>query len=109
MRAILLLLLTMTSASAEILYAHVNQGGTVDWVIVAEQTFINTGVVGNPSDWHLTYVSPTAIQPKNYAGLGYSYDPGLNCFVPPIPPSAQFNPTTCLYNPVAVQPNITGQ
>ena len=32
-------------------FAHINENNIVDNVIVAEQQFIDTGVVGNPNDW----------------------------------------------------------
>lgn len=35
---------------------------------------------------------------KNYAGVGFTYDPVLDAFIPPQPnPTATLNPTTCLW------------
>ena len=94
---------------------------TVTQVIVAEQDFINTGVVGSPSLWIQTsyntrggvHYDPVTGEPsadqtkalrKNYAGIGYSYDAGRDAFIPPKPyPSWTLNETTCLWDaPVAM-------
>ena len=88
---------------------------TVTQVIVAEQDFINTGVVGSPSLWIQTsyntrggvHYDPATGEPsadqtkalrKNYAGIGYSYDTGRDAFIPPKPyASWTLNDTTCLW------------
>ena len=94
--------------------------GAVTQVIVAEQDFINTGVVGSPSLWIRTsyntrggvHYDPVTGEPsadqtkalrKNYAGLGYTYDAGRDAFIPPKPyPSWTLNDATCLWDaPVA--------
>ena len=67
-------------------------------VIVAEQGFINSGAVGNSSNWIQTsynthggvhygldatgsYVADGGTQlRKNYAGIGYTYDTGRDAF-----------------------------
>jgi len=37
---------------------------------------------------------------KNYAGIGYKYDPNRDAFIPPQPfPSWTLNEDTCLWNP----------
>jgi hypothetical protein len=67
------------------------ENGTVTQVIVAEQDFINTGHLGDPSSWiqtsyntrggvHLNGGTPLR---KNFAGIGYSYNADLDAFIPP--------------------------
>ena len=88
--------------------------GIVAQVIVAEQDFINSGAVGDPSQWVQTsyntrggvHYGPDG-QPdggvalrKNYAGIGYIYDRENDVFYAPQPyPSWQLNTTTWLWAP----------
>lgn len=91
-------------------------------VIVAEQDFIDSGVVGDPLSWIQTsyntrggkYYSPETGLPddiskalrKNYAGVGYTYDRSKDAFIPPQPfPSWILNIETCLWNAPSVKPN----
>lgn len=64
---------------------------TVRRVIVANQSFINTGVAGSPANWIETDYNAqagTGLR-KNYAGIGYTYNASIDGFVPPkIHPSA---------------------
>jgi len=78
-------------------------GSTVIRVIVAEQGFINSGAVGNSSNWVQTsyntyggvhygldatgsYVADGGTQlRKNYAGTGYTYDRSKDAFISPQP------------------------
>jgi hypothetical protein len=62
--------------------------GIVTQVIVAEQDFINTGAVGDPSTWIQTSYNTvggvhklggTPLR-KNYAGIGYTYDAERDAF-----------------------------
>jgi hypothetical protein len=49
---------------------------------------------GSTTIWKQT--SYTASYRKNYAGIGYTYDPVLDAFIPPQPyPSWLLNTTTC--------------
>ncbi len=42
---------------------------------------------------------------KNYAGIGYTYDPDRDAFIPPKPyESWQLNEETCLWDPPASKP-----
>lgn len=93
------------------------ENNIVQQVIVAEQDFIDSGVVGNPSDWHKTsyntnggiYYTPNTSTPdpdqskafrKNYAGIGYTYDATRDAFIPPQPyPSWSLNEFSCLWDP----------
>lgn len=95
--------------------------GTVAQVIVAEQDFINSGAVGDPSQWIQTSYNThggvhrlggTPLR-KNYAGIGYVYDAVRDAFYAPRPyPSWNLNEETCYWEaptpvPEAVQPTET--
>ena len=82
------------------------ENGLVTQVIVAEQDFINTGAVGDPSQWIQTsYNTQAGVHRlggtplrKNYAGIGYTYDAGRDAFIPPKPfNSWVLNEETCLW------------
>lgn len=80
--------------------------GIVIKVIVAEQEFIDNLIDHEPGTWvqtsyntkggeHLLDNTPLR---KNYAGIGYIYDPIKDVFIPPQPyPSWTLNETTCLW------------
>lgn len=86
-------------------FAKVENGLVIE-VIVAEQDFINSGAVGNPSDWVQTsYNTHGGQHPegrplrKNYAGIGFTYDSVRDAFIPPTPyPSWVLNEDTCLWD-----------
>jgi len=76
------------------------QDGLVVSVIVAEQDFINSGAVGDPSSWIQTsyntrggiHYKPNSWEAsedqskalrKNYAGIGFTYDVQRDAFIPP--------------------------
>lgn len=89
------------------------ENGIVTQVIVADQDFINSGAVGNPSDWiqtsYNTYggVHRNGGVPlrKNYAGVGFTYDAVRDAFIPPKPSeSATFNEDTCLWEDTLLPP-----
>jgi len=91
-------------------YAKV-ENGIVTQVIVAEQEFINSGYVGEPTDWVQTsYNTHGNKHPEgrplrgNYAGIGYTYDSTNDVFYAPQPyPSWTLNNTTWLWEaPVAM-------
>lgn len=89
------------------------ENGIVTQVIVAEQDFINTGALGDPSSWlqtsyntqggvHLTNGQPMR---KNYAGIGYSYDPVCDAFIPPkVFDSWVLDKDTCMWIPPVPKP-----
>ena len=73
-------------------YAKV-ENGIVTQVIVADQEFIDSGAVGDPTTWIQTSYNTfggvhrsggTPLR-KNYAGVGYSYFADIDAFVPPKP------------------------
>ena len=88
-------------------YALVNAQGIVEQVIVAEQDVIDSGLFGNPTGWVQTsYNTHGGQHPdgrplrKNYAGIGFAYDPIRDAFIPPKPfESWVLNEDTCLWYP----------
>lgn len=92
-------------------FAKVNNG-IVEQVIVAEPEFFDTFVDSSPGQWiqtsYNTYggVHANGGTPlrKNYAGIGYTYDPERDAFIAPKPYSSwTLNEDTCLWNaPVAM-------
>lgn len=96
------------------------ENGIVTEVLVISQDVINSGMFGDPSLWVQTsyntrggvHYGPDgkpdggiALR-KNYAGIGYSYDPLLDAFIPPKPyPSWLLDTQTCLWEPPVPYPN----
>ena len=103
-------------------FAEINSGGIVQRVIVAEQDFIDSGVVGDPNNWVQTsyntrggiHYAPNSHEPdggvalrKNYAGKGYTYDQTRDAFIPPKPfPSWILNEDTCHWNAPVPYPDF---
>lgn len=102
------------------------QDGTVTQVIVAEQDFINTGAVGDPSEWVQTsyntrggvHYDPATGEPsadqskalrKNYAGIGWLYDSEKDAFIPAKPwDSWVLDETTWQWNAPVPMPEDAG-
>jgi hypothetical protein len=93
-------------------YAEINDKNVVIRVIVAEESFIQSGIVGDPNKWVQTsyntrenehpYKTPFR---KNYAGIGYTYDEELDAFIPPKPfPSWVLDITKCIWVPPVPKP-----
>ena len=89
------------------------ENGIVSQVIVAEQDFINSGAVGDPSSWVQTsYNTQAGVHRnggtplrKNYAGIGFVYDAGRDAFYAPSPyPSWSLNEDTCTWGAPVPQP-----
>jgi len=94
------------------------ENGIVTEVLVISQDVINTGAFGDPALWVQTsYNTRGGVhydqngQPdgtglrKNYAGIGYAYDPLLDAFIPPKPfPSWLLDTQTCLWDPPVPYP-----
>jgi hypothetical protein len=93
------------------------ENGIVKEVIVAEQDFIDTGVVGDPSLWVQTSYNTrggvhygqdgkpdggVALR-MNYAGIDYTYD-GIGFAAPQPYPSWTLDPQTYLWNPPVPYP-----
>ena len=84
--------------------------GIVTQVIVAEPEFFTTFVDSSPGEWIQTSYNTRGGQHpegrplrKNYAGIGFTYDPVRDAFIPPKPyASWVLNEDTCLWDaPVA--------
>jgi hypothetical protein len=72
------------------------ENNIVTEVIVAEQDFINSGLVGDSFLWVQT--SYNGNFRKNYAAIGFTYDKTRDAFIPPQPyPSWTLNEDTCLW------------
>lgn len=101
-------------------YAKIDENNLVTQVIVADQGFINSGALGDPKLWIETDPNThggvhygtdgkpdggTALR-KNYAGIGYTYDPARDAFIPPKPPftSWRLNEDTCNWEPPVPMP-----
>ena len=99
------------------------ENGIVTQVIVAEQSFINTGAVGDSSSWVQTsYNTRGGVhygqdgQPdggvalrKNYAGIGYTYDAGRDAFYAPKPYNSWvLNADTCYWEAPVAMPDDAG-
>ena len=82
-------------------FAKIDSNNIVTEVIVAEQDFINSGVVGDSFLWIQTSYNNNFR--KNFAGIGYTYDKTRDAFIPPQPyESWTLNEDTCLWEcPVA--------
>lgn len=79
-------------------FAQLDGNNNVIQVIVADQTFINSGAIGDPKTW-----VPCAADGSigfNYPGPGFVYDPTNQAFVAPQPsiPSNAPNGTTASLN-----------
>lgn len=89
-------------------FAKVLDGKVVN-VIVAESEFFDTFVDSSPGTWLQTsYNTLGGKHPegrplrKNYAGIGYTYDPVRDAFIPPQPdPTWTLDEETCQW----VNPN----
>lgn len=99
--------------------AHFAQviNGIVTQVIVAEQNFIDSGAVGDPSAWIQTSYNTYGGQHrnggtplrKNYAGIGYIYDSGRDAFYAPKPyVSWVLDESSCIWNPPVPMPDDVG-
>lgn len=59
------------------------ENDVVTQIIVAEQEFINSGAVGDSAQWIQTSYNGNIR--KRFAGIGYTYDPVLDSFIPAKP------------------------
>jgi hypothetical protein len=76
-------------------FAQIDENNIVVQVLVIEQDVINTGMFGDPKSWIQTsyntiggvhlYDQSKALR-KNFAGIGYTYDPVRDAFIAPKPP-----------------------
>jgi hypothetical protein len=83
-------------------FAHINEQGIVDNVIVIDQETLNLGHWGDPSEWvqtsyntiRGTHVLGGTPLRGNYAGIGYIYDKTNDVFYPQRPVDRHNNPCT---------------
>ena len=95
-------------------FAQIDENNVVLRVLVIEQDVIDTGHFGDPASWIQTsYNTRGGVhygpdnQPdggvalrKNYAGIGYIYDPVRDAFYAPQPyPSWTLDEDTCRWQP----------
>lgn len=93
-------------------FAQLNSKNIVTQVIVIEQETLNTGLWGDPDRWLQTsyntlggvHYGPDGLPDggialrKNYAGIGFLYDPIRDAFIPPKPfPSWVLIEESCLW------------
>ena len=84
-------------------FAEINSDNIVQRVIVAEQNFINSGLVGDSFTWVQT--SYNGNFRKNYAGSGYTYDKTRDAFIAPQPyPSWTLVEATCQWEAPTAYP-----
>ena len=77
--------------------------GIVIQVIVAEQEFVDNYIDNEPGIWVQTSYNGSIR--KNYAGIGYTYDPQRDAFIPPKQyESWILNEDTCLWEPPIAYP-----
>jgi len=85
-------------------FAKIDENNIVTQVIVAEQDFIDSGVVGDSVDWIKT--SYTSSIRKNYAGIGYTYDADKDAFISPKPfDSWTLDEDSCQWEPPESYPD----
>lgn len=101
-------------------FARINDRGFVEQVMVAEQDFIDS--LPDADSWVQTsyntfggvHYDPETRQPdggvalrKNYAGIGFKYDPERDAFIPPQPyASWTLVEESCLWQPPEPRPEI---
>jgi len=101
-------------------YAQIDNNNIVINVIRIEPDMLATGLWGDPNSWIQTSYNtkgnvhygpdgfPDGGVPlrKNFAGLGFTYDPVLDAFIPPKPyPSFLLDTETCLWQPPTPYPS----
>ena len=64
-------------------FAQIDENNIVTQVIVADQTMIDSGKLGTPSDWIETFSGDEPPIRYNSAGIGYTYDRVNDAFIAP--------------------------
>lgn len=93
-------------------FAQLDEENKVIQVIVADKEAVVAGVFGSPKTWLQTSYNTKYNQHpegtplrKNFAGVGYTYDPALDAFIPPKPfISWLLNEDTCLWEAPKLKP-----
>jgi hypothetical protein len=102
-------------------FVEINSENIVTNVIVAEQEYIDSGAVGDASNWVQTsyntkggiHYAPNSNTPdggvalrKNYAGIGHTYDATRDAFYAPQPyPSWTLDNDKCQWEPPTARPD----
>jgi len=102
-------------------FAEIDNADTVIRVIVADESYINSGAIGDSNNWVQTsyntrggvHYAPNSNDPdggialrKNYAGIGYSYDKTRDAFIAPQPyPSWLLDEDTCRWDAPTPMPD----
>lgn len=96
-------------------FAQIDSNNIVTRVLVIEQDQVDTGAFGDPKSWIKTsYNTIAGVHTlggtplrKNYAGVGYTYDPVRDAFIPPQPyPSWILNESECQWYPPVARPEV---
>ena len=94
-------------------FAQIDENNIVTQVLVIEQDVIDSGLFGDPSTFIQTSYNTHAGEHKlggtplrkNYAGIGYTYDPVRDAFIAPKPfASWVLNEDTCCYEAPSPMP-----
>jgi hypothetical protein len=98
-------------------FAEIDQNNIVQRVLVVDKEFIDSGALGNPQRWIQTSFNThkgvhseggTPLR-KNFASVGYRYDPIRDAFIAPKPyPSWAFDETTYTWVPPVPYPDGVG-
>lgn len=84
-------------------FAELDGNKVVKRVIVADQSFIDSGILGDPKSWVETDLEGK--KKKNYAGVGMKYDKTKDAFISDQPyPSWVLNSATALYEAPVPEP-----
>ena len=85
-------------------FAKIDNNNIVTDIIVAEQDFINSGIVGDSFLWIQTSYNNNFR--KNFAGIEGTYDKTRDAFIPVKPfPSWTLNETTCRWDAPVTYPD----
>ena len=85
-------------------FAKINNSNVVTEIIVAEQNFINSGLVGDSFLWVQTSYNNNFR--KNFGGIGMTYDKTRDAFIPPkVYASWILNESTCRWEAPVAEPD----
>jgi hypothetical protein len=95
-------------------FARIDENNIVIEVLVIDQESVDTGLFGDPKSFIQTSYNTYAGEHKlggtplrkNFAGIGYTYNPIKDAFIPPKPYSDWlFNEQTCRWDAPLEYPN----
>jgi hypothetical protein len=76
-------------------FAKIDENNNVIDIISADKSFILSGLVGDKNDW-VECARDGSIR-YNMPGVGYTYDPSLDAFIPPKPYNSWVLNDNCLW------------